>query len=291
MSLLSDETLWIFLLTSNGDVASRHICDVANGVCSLEEQKIKQNNIKLVIDSDKKIIDEYLNKFVKRKYKIFSSKSLNRIVKNAQRKNIVIFIFGHGGLEVGISGAPSIKPHKLLQILKSNTQTENVVVYLSQCFAGIFNYVDVSISTPNIVLIGATNLYPSISAKIHTNGWVANLFMLNLFEWIKEPKDIDGDGKYTVIDSYKYAGAMTNQYCIQYKSQDFENAIRLLEKKKEIQEKIGRMVHDNCDIKLIQLELSNLDAIITNLNNCQTTHYNTQEPWILNAIPAQKIEF
>lgn len=290
MSLLSDETLWIFLLNYVGE-ASRHVCDVANGISSLEKQKIKQHNIKLVTDANKEILDEYMQKFTKQNYELNHPNNLEEIVKNTKCENIVVFVFGHGGLEDGIIGNPSMKPYKFLNILKGNAQTKNIIVYLSQCFAGVFNYVDLNTSPPNIVFIGATNLYPSISATTCESGWLANLFLLNLFEWIRNPIDIDGDGKCTVIDSYKYAGAKTNKYCIQCKSYNFEYIIELLKMKKASHEKIGKMILEHCDKKSINLELCNLDAIEAKLNECQTMHYNTQEPWILNANPAQKIEF
>src|SRR5699024_2527800 len=123
--------------------------------------------------------------------------------------------------------------YSLLHSIKSNNNAQNIVIYLGQCYAGIFNYLDVK-GTPNTILIGATNLYPSISYQSPDISWQANLFLLNLFKWIKSPKDIDGDGKITVMDSFKYAGAETNRYCQQYKGECLCKTIEILEEMRNL---------------------------------------------------------
>lgn len=289
-NLLSEQTIWIFLLASSTCAESRHIYDVANGVRCLENRGISPNNIYLIIDGDKKTISEHLKIFTCTMYDIKSSNNLENIIKNSTHKNIVLFVAGHGNLEQGIIASPGIKPYNLVNIFKYNENISNVVIYLSQCYAGIFNYIDVTQKKPTIILVGATNLYPSISSKIKNNGWQANLFLYNLFGWIENPIDIDGDGRYTVMDSYKYAGAITNQYCSASKGISLENTLGLLKNKKEVLTQIGSMVIAGNNLEVMSL-MRELEAIEINLRKCQEIHYNSQEPWILNAIPAQRLYF
>ena len=278
MRLLSDDTLWIFLLASSKEAEVRHVYDIAFGVTCLYQKSISPDNIKLIIDGDIFTINEHLKifpGFPKVSFDIFPSKELKRIIQNSSNKNIVVFVTGHGNFEKGIDAPNPIKPYSLLDSVKCNKNTQNIVIYLGQCYAGIFNYIDVK-GTPTIVIIGATNLYPSISYQFPNITWQANLFLLNLFKWIKSPNDIDGDGKITVMDSFKYAGAETNRYCQSYKSTCLSRTIEILEELRGLNK-----IKDELKWQALQEELCSM----------QNIHYNNQEPWILNAIPAQLIEF
>ena len=278
MRLLSDDTLWIFLLASSKEAEVRHIYDIAFGVTCLYQRNINSDNIKLIIDGDDFTIRSHLNQFPNfpmKSYYIFSSKDLKTIIQNSSHKNIVLFVTGHGNFEEGIDAPHPIKPYNLLNSVKCGKNTQNIVLYLGQCYAGIFNYLDVK-GTPIIIIVGATNLYPSISYQFPDISWQANLFLLNLFKWIKSPNDIDGDGKTTVMDSFKYAGAETNRYCQLYKSLCLSRSIEILEEMRSLDKE-----KENLKRLALQEELSSM----------QNIHYNSQEPWILNAIPAQLIEF
>ena len=270
--LFSNETLWIFLLASSEEPEIRHIYDIAYGVRCLENKGISPDNIRLIIDGDKNTIYGHLKQLVKTSYIISTSDNLQDIVKKSIHKNIVVFVTGHGYFEDGIDAPKPIKPYNLLTSLRSSKHTENIVIYLGQCYAGIFNYIKVA-GYPKTIIIGSTNLYPSISCTLEGIPWCANLFLFNLFRWIENPVDIDGDDKFTVMDSFKYAGAETNRYCQRYKGCCLERTIELLEEKKQV----------NSSLELKALE--------TELYSIQNIHYNTQEPWILNEFPAQSIEF
>ena len=286
MSLLSDNTLWIFLLAASKEPEIRHIYDIANGIACIERKNISPNNIKILIDGTNKTIIEHLNLFSKSKYTINKSKDLKTIVEETEKENIVLLVSGHGNIEKGIDSPNQIKPYDLLESIRCNNKTKNIIVYLGQCYAGIFNYVNVT-EKPNTIIIGATNLYPSISFYKQEIGWQANLFLYNLFRWINNPIDIDGDGKYTVMDSFKFVGAETNNYCYQYKGQCFEEALKLIKTKEEISKAMLYITNETDRNNLILA----LKTIQKELLQKQFIHYNIQEPWILNAIPAQKIEF
>ena len=101
MRLLSDDTLWIFLLASSKEAEVRHIYDIAFGVTCLYQRNINSDNIKLIIDGDDFTIRSHLNQFPNfpmKSYDIFSSKDLKTIIQNSSHKNIVLFVTGHGNL-------------------------------------------------------------------------------------------------------------------------------------------------------------------------------------------------
>lgn len=179
MQLLSNDTLWIFLLASSREVEVRHIYDIAFGVCSLEHKGIKSKNIRLVIDGDKETILANIKNYIENEYEIYPSSYLKTIIKNSSHNNIVVFVTGHGYFEQGIDAPNPIRPYDLLNNLRCNEVTKNIVIYLGQCYAGIFNYVDVS-KAPNTMIIGATNLYPSISSVTSTTSW-ALIFFFSIF--------------------------------------------------------------------------------------------------------------
>jgi hypothetical protein len=142
--------------------------------------------------------------------------------------------------------------------------------------------------------VGATNLFNSISQFMPLTllrgvfEWHANLFLVYLFDWIAHPKDIDGDGKCTVTDSYKYASANTN---IVYKnikvsqSNQFELMFDLYSIRNRLEEaKKAKKIKEADRLEFILLaKTSEYEQILD-------IQFNHQESWILNAIPALNIE-
>lgn len=301
--LLSDNTLWIFLLAYFEDADNRFISDITNGVICLENNGIKSENIHLLIDDRRNTAKGYITDFVKESniknfgdYYIESPYNLKNIIKNSSHENIVIFVVGHGcknGIRTDDKENP-IKPYQFIQDLKSNKTSKNIVVYLSQCFAGIFNHINIVNNKPNILFVGATDLHPSISHKQNADSWSANLFLLYLFDWINKlspEMDIDGDGEYTVIDSYKYAGIMTNNCCSGYKTIAFEEALDWVNIRRKELTILSELYRNNCPINLIALQTRKVEAIERKLESIQDIHYNIQEPWISNPELAIKLKF
>lgn len=146
--------------------------------------------------------------------------------------------------------------------------------------------------TPSIVIIGATNLFLSMSNKSTENSvtWAANAFLLYLFQWIRSPVDIDGDGKLTIMDAYKFAGAFCNQSNIASRT---DNIFAIINVRDEIK---AKMVEKDILVKTnpTSPQITVLDNIINTLaKNCIDAlgnSINHQEAWILNAVPPQSIE-
>jgi hypothetical protein len=303
VGLLTECTNWIFLLPANPEAEDRHIYDVAYGVFCLEQKGIKPEDITIIIDGDRGRITALLQIASMYKYQIFNSSDINTIFQNNTYDNVALFVTGHGSIN-GLASNFPIKPYPLLHTIRTAPGLKYGVIYLGQCYAGIFNYMQVKNSSRKriaqteapLVIIGATNLYESISTMttekfLQTkNSWNANMFLFNLFQWILNPIDADGDDKYTVMDSYKCAGTNTNDLYKKLKltdnirtrniTFDIDNLVRECESLKSS----GRML----EFMTKQLQLQ---AILKIYGDSLNIRFNHQEPWILNATLAQDIEF
>ena len=291
INLISNDTCWVLFLSTSLDMPEdRHIHDISHGVHCLEQAGISPNNIQIYIDGiDRRYIHQKASISTKIQYKIEKSDELFKNLQTNTYKNIVLFVTGHGGAE-GLDSLTPISPNLLIQSIKGAPNFEIGIIYLGQCYAGIFNYTNVSQKTPkkDIVVVGATNLHSSLSLdtneKIGTipHNWTANIFLLYTFKWFLKPVDVDGDGVPTIMDSYKYAGTKTN---IQNQSTKANNFINLINAYNEIAALQDAQRKDPNNLNL-RLDIdAKLNKYQSNLNN----HFIHQESWILNAIPAQQI--
>jgi hypothetical protein len=179
---------------------------------------------------------------------------------------------------------------------------EKAIVYLGQCFAGVFNYIGagsgrfktaIERKEADVIFIGATNLHSSLSLATKENvsseddpskefNWIANVFLYNVFKWFSKPIDIDGDGRTTIIDSYKFAGSYSNIMNKDFRVNSFVASVDLHSVWKE-----AAKAKDEENTPQNVLNLSMIEQRYANILSTSHTH---QECWILNAIPAQFIE-
>ncbi len=295
MSLLKNNTKWVLFLSSSKDPEHRHVLDLAFGLYCLEIQHIDPANIFIYIDGqDRQLLSQLIANGSSNTYQIKESIDFSVDQSKNSHENLVMFVTGHGGID-GIDAAKPITPYALLQQIKSAPNLKQAVVYLGPCQVGIFNYIGAGrkngaeSNEPELVIVGATNLNESISTPTQetlVNGpmsWSANLFLLHIFKWISNPIDVDGDGKKTVIDSYKYAGAMSNNVNKSIKINTLVQAF-------DFHPKWLTAKNDYAKDPSPQNQL-NFDAISTQYQAALDIQYINQECWILNAIPAQAIEF
>jgi len=296
MGLKAGGTKWVLLLASSKQPEPRHILDLAFGLYCLESAGVAPADIAIYIDgADRAPILQWIGMGSTNAYVIkLSSDLFTDLAQNAY-ENIVIFVTGHGGIQ-GIDAPVVITPSALLMGIKSAPNLVNAVLYLGQCYAGVFNYIGAGRTQlgtgpaePSVIIIGATNLHGSLSGSTQEQvgavvlPWVANLFLLHVFKWISNPVDVDGDGKHTVIDSYKYAGAMANDTSKNLKINSFVRSFDL--HSKWLAAGQAHSTGPN-----VQTQLA-LQAAGTQLEAELQVHYTHQESWILNAIPAQRLEF
>ncbi|RQS89739.1 hypothetical protein DF035_35740 [Burkholderia contaminans] len=268
MSLIGGNTRWVLFLPSHTDAEPRHVQDLAFGVMCLEQAGINIANIDIYVDgADRVSIDNFIKSGTASPITVKQSKDFFADQAKNTHDNLVMFVTGHGSLD-GLDAAPPISPHGLLDSIKSSPNLKRAVVYLGQCYAGIFNYIGAGSkprangeSDPDVVFIGATNLHESLSHYTSETlltgpqNWPANLFLLFTFKWFLNPIDVDGDGKHTIIDSYKFAGAISNLANKQVKVQAFPETHELQKK--------WAAAKDAYDHNASPATLANLDAAST----------------------------
>lgn len=295
MSLIGGNTRWVLFLSSCADSDSRHVQDLAFGVMCLEQAGVSIANVDVYVDgADRVSIDNFIKSGTASPITVKQSKDFFTDQANNVHENLVMFVTGHGGLQ-GLDAAPPITPFILLNCIKSSPNLKQAIVYLGQCYAGIFNYIGAGskqvangANDPNVIFIGATNLHESLSHSTSETlvtgpqNWPANLFLMFIFKWFMNPNDVDGDGKHTIIDSYKFAGTMSNMVNKQVKAQSFP-LTHDLQKRWEA----AKAAHAQQNSPTTR---ANLDAATTLYKTHLEIMYVHQECWILNAIPSQRIE-
>jgi hypothetical protein len=295
VSLMKGNTNWVMFLAANGDPEDRHVFDLAFGIFCLESAGVNPNDIHIYIDGqDRVMISKLIAVATKHTYHIKTTQDFIDNRKDNSYENLIMFITGHGSID-GIDAAKPITPCALLNSIKNTPTLQHAVVYLGQCYAGIFNYIGAgrgrrkeSEHDPDVIFIGATNLHESLSVSTTESlpggnfPWIANLFLLYVFKWLSKPIDVDGDGKVTIIDSYKYAGVMSNTMNKTFKIRSFVRSLDLHAKWDA-----AKNTHDLHNTPQTLLAFQSIEAMyITNL----TSNHIHQECWILNSIPAQFLE-
>ncbi len=289
MGLIEGNTRWFFMLPSSQEAEERHIYDIAFGVKCLISKGISYSSIVYIIDnsSPSKINAVFSKMNLEPPSVIYKSNQLDDILENNSYKNAVVFITGHGSPE-GLDSQNPIKPYTLYKKFQVTSNFRRVVFYLGQCYSGIFNKMPLSTHLGlkkgehnnhcNIVAIGSTGLFSSISAPITINNvtWSANIFLIYVFNWIMNPTDIDGDGSYSVMDSFKSATILTNEALIDIKKHD--NMQSLIQ-----QSQLFTCVEKLKSDTVAEDEKNNLMLEIQALEKMLKIRYIIQEPWILNS--------
>lgn len=295
MSFIREDTRWVLFLSSNGRPEDRHIQDLAFGLYCLESAGIDKKSISIYIDGpDRHLISQLISTGSLNTHQVHEANDFFAHQAANISKNIVIFVTGHGSID-GIDGSTPISPYKLISCIKDSPNLERAVVYLGQCYAGVFNYVGAGSNhgqgqkNVNVVLMGATSLHESISSSTTENlpagqmQWLANIFLLHVFKWISTPKDVDGDGKKTIIDSYKYAGVVSNMQNKEIKMGSFVRCVDLHAKYFSAKEECDQNPSD----AMLALKMQAYDSQYQQELQIGYIH---QECWILNAVPAQSWE-
>jgi len=284
------DTCWVFISDSD---EVRHLYDVVHGVAVLHARGVDDQAIRIFTNHSQASL--YISPYGCPSPIAISDFS-QQLAGLAGFRYVVIVATGHGRPDGIGSARTTIKPHDLVAAARVVPGIELAVIILSQCFAGVFNYIDATAS-PAIVMLGATNLGLSISpqislgvpvigsnngAPVQLGNWNANAFMFYFFRWILNPSDVDGDGQISLIDAYKFAGASSTDEISKIKSQLFmrsqEISIELSQYKAKISAG-GLSVTEKLTVDSLRSELSNYIAVL----------YVSQEPWLLHANLARKI--
>ncbi len=181
--------------------------------------------------------------------------------------------------------------------MPNSTYLEKTLVVLGQCFAGIFNYLEAKKVDnltgepvfPEICFLGATNLERGVSSPVNIStgsltkdfqcnkDWIANIFLFYFFQYIVNPLDIDGDSKFTVTDSYKYAGIQTNLHFMTTRVRNLFHVVQTI---------TSKMIISSDTSDTYEWE----EQSIIDLEHTSTMALTNQNPWILNANFSRTLE-
>lgn len=297
MGLIGNNTRWFFILPSSQEAEERHIYDIAFGIKCLLSKGIDYSSISVLIDhaSTSKIEAVFSKMQLQTPAKIYTTDQIDELLTGNTYKNAVVFITGHGSPK-GLDTTNPIKPYSLYYRFQTTPNFKRVIIYLGQCYAGIFNQMPLSShlglkseemnKNCSIVAIGSTGLFSSISSPITVGNvrWSANIFLTYVFNWLMKPTDIDGDGCYSVMDSFKAATIYTNETLIDLKKKDnFESLLQ--------QSQLATCIDKLKDATIPEDEKNNLLLEIQALEKMLQIRYINQEPWILNAHIAMSTSF
>lgn len=285
----SGNTCWVFVSDST---ESRHIYDVIHAISVLRDLGVRNDAIRFFTDDPQatKYTIDY-NCPAPLPISTFDQE----LASIAGFDYLFITLAGHGGIE-GIGHPVKISSHSLVTAARSSADTKLVVIAATQCFAGTFNYIDAR-TEPRIIMFGAANLSTSLSIQtsipqpipsqvqgMSLQHWQANSFMLHLFRWIANPKDIDGDGQMTLLDAYKYSGATASGTIIDVKPVLFMHAQTLAQKFRQLEEDIQNGVIPNNAKTMLQAKTLSIQ-----LHQMASLLHTGQEPWLLHADLARQL--
>lgn len=285
---VGSDSLWVFIACSN---EARHLDDIIYGATTLLKLGVAPASILVFVDHPTP--EAHL-----RPYGLGAALPMTHLVTGMQAagpaKNVVVVVGGHGDV-VGLrpSGSPTVGPSALLNAVRSVPGISVGVILLTQCYAGVFNYLDTR-NAPPLVMVGGTNLNPSVSAPLRLKApipladqtaglqeWSANIFAFHFFNWLSLPMDVDGDGDVNLIDAYKYAGASSNSMLREAKTGLFSQVQASTERLKLV----SGAALDPIAKKLLR------DAIELERRRALDMLYLHQEPWVLNAHLARDVIF
>lgn len=283
--VIGPNTLWVFVSSSREE---RHLTDIVFGFTSLISKGVNSSHIRVFVDHP--LPDLHLNPYGINRINDLTDLQAELATEEGY-DNIVLIIGGHGS-PLGIGESPSqISPDHIVTAVRSIQEICLGVIVLTQCYAGIFNYLD-ALEAPQLVIIGATNLKPSVSAEIQLpkamqledgspgkSKWSANIFALGFIDWLANPLDLDGDRATNLVDTYKYAGFFANEQLRANKCSAYQSAQEL---SGELRSAEGLAAYGDP-------QQFDIDAIRTALDQKLNFLHVHQESWILNANLAREV--
>lgn len=274
---ISVSTTFVYITTSSDNLRIRFLQDIAR--CALLfscNKHVAYDKQVIVSDIPKNELIGIIPFFDN--FEVVSSADVYGHIKNVESENLFIISSCHGSLH-GIDAKKVICPHQFTEAIKQNAHIINCVCLFGQCYAGIFNHLNLKCPNKNIVYIGATEMRVGFSTfqswKYNESDsweWCANIFVYHLASWLNTPIDVDNDGRYTITDMYKYVCYMTN---IQTEDVEKEEAKKYLDEK--IKAEIGKVLPAEDDAKPV---IEKLDEEAVKVLDYTIPH---QDCWILNA--------
>lgn len=290
-------TLWIFV---SGSQEARHVNDIIFGVDVLRKRGVDPRHI--FIFSDHKDNATHLGPYGITQH-VYPTSDLSARLAVAEKHSFAVLIATGDGDENGIATTPpaGISLNAVTKAVRGCSGIEAGIIVLCQCFGGVFNFADATVDPP-LILIGATNLNMSLSYMatlaapiMRTDGtpglqqWEANVFMLHFLGWFTQPADVDGDGRPTIMDAFKYAGVRSNNQLRNMKSLAYVGLDALLPAFRAALQEVENAKQQNKPADEVKKLTMDADAMAIILEKGLTSLHLHQEPWILHAALARRI--
>lgn len=278
-------TCWVFV---SGSELPRHLFDIVFGIHALRQRGVPEASI--WVYTDHPAYQPHLHP-----YGITNVRPIRDVTTHLATLGgfefAVMVVTGHGDTNgISVKGQASINPQELLTAARSLPAVKGGAILLGQCFAGLFNYTNAGTAEPQLSLVGATGFSESLSAVVKlpapikkidgSDGlqeWEANLFLAYFFEWLLMPLDVDGDGRFTLMDGHKHASVRTYQHLRSLK-------IAVHAEVSKLQQDIVALPPGAPAMQVQALKTMHSDA----LSKLYLIH---QDPWVLHSLYAGDIVF
>ena len=268
-------TGWYFF---SGSLQDSHLNDIKIGIHAAIHSQFDPKNIHVFLPL-KEAADLNQLQTIFSNINLHDVDNFESIIENHVIERLFVVVTGHGspnGISISLDPAKYISPTNFVSVLSKITNLNQCIIVLGQCFSGIFNYIDLP-TTPSFAILGATNLDSSLNDEASEDlKLYVNVYLFYFFYWFFDPVDIDGDGKFSVLYAYKYAGCMTVKklHAFRYKMYTDIDCI------KDAIDKIKRSkTKDSFSEEALRSKIrKNLEYI-----------HSIQTPWISNHILAQQV--
>lgn len=259
---------FILLLTASTKLEDRFIFDMEWGVRLLKNKGVSAERFVIVTDESRAELDGKCP--ILKDIQSVQSSELYHLLGSCECENLFVISNCHGNID-GVDSVSTITPYPFTVALKSNPHIKNAVVVFGQCYAGIFNYSD--LSDTNIIYLGVTDIDYGFSTLQSFGGrsWAANIPVLCTFDWLNNLVDIDKDGNASIVDLYKYVTFTTNQIIRQCEKQHNRLLVEAF------QSSTALLTSPNPYIKTLYQDA---------MQSLQDYTFVRQNTWILNAKPA-----
>ncbi|MGZ3775301.1 MAG: hypothetical protein ACXVCN_16360 [Bdellovibrio sp.] len=285
--LTKEKVSWLFLTCS---FEKRHVEDIVLGVDCLRTVGVPDGDIHIFSDQPEKQVILGLYNIIQNVHDLQNFRS---VLSSLSGYEFVVLVIGGHGTKEGLEGTNfKIASQELVDCLRTIPEIKAGAVIVGQCYAGLFNYLNVGDIDPQFVIMGSTNLNPSLSDKADLDkpiksitgqhdlqSWAANIFLLNFFIWIKKPVDVDGDRKKSLLDAYKFAGTHSNEQLRVAKGQ-LHYSVEVLKS-----QQMERLMHaPSPQMPMLYLKhMVEVSAAQRSIQQQLDMLYLNQEPWILHS--------
>lgn len=161
---ISTATHFIYIMTSSSKLEDRFILDIARCALYLTTNvKVAYDKQTIISDTPKAELETKMQFF--KDFKVISSSNAYDYIKNVETDNLFIISSCHGNI-YGIDAMTPIRPFQFTEAIKQNVHLKNCIAMFGQCYAGIFNHLDLMCQGKNIIYIGAAEMRAGLSSSL-----------------------------------------------------------------------------------------------------------------------------